>query len=174
MRFFTSLLGLGLALGFSTSVWAMHPQIKCVADKLKVTGKLGFCLLKAESKGLKKDEPPDYGKCVDKFQSKWPVIEGKAGGACPTNGDQDAMESEVANHVERMFMFLDGDTLPGIGSDRVGCLCDNIFTPTGNLEACIDNPTCDAAITELFCDSVCMTVSGDSSALEACSIGGCP
>ncbi len=85
MRVSIILIGLGLTLGLSTSVQAVEPDVKCEADKLKETGKYGFCRLKAESKAVKKGEATDYAKCVAKFTGKWPTIESKAGGACPTN-----------------------------------------------------------------------------------------
>ncbi len=108
-------MGLGLAFGLSTSVQEIDPAVKCEADKLKETGKYGFCRLKAESKAVKKGEAPDYGKCVAKFTGKWPTIEAKAEGACPTEGDQSSMETQVIDHVGVLRVLLSGGTLEFCG-----------------------------------------------------------
>ena len=120
MRVSIILIGLWLMLGLPTSAQAVDPGVKCEAGKLKETGKYGFCLLKAESKGLKKGEDPVITKCVDKFTGKWPVIEGKAGGACPTNGDQAAMDIEIISHVGRMAVLLSGGAPDDCGDGIVG------------------------------------------------------
>jgi hypothetical protein len=103
-------LGVLLIAGLAAAV---DPTDKCEADKLKEAGKYHFCRMKAESKAVKKSEAPDYGKCVDKFTQKWPLIESKAGGACPTNGDQAEIETEIADHVDYMAVLLSGGTSPG-------------------------------------------------------------
>ncbi len=60
MRVSIILIALGLVLGLPTSAQAVDLDVKCEADKLKKTGKYGFCRLKAESKAVKKGEAPDY------------------------------------------------------------------------------------------------------------------
>jgi hypothetical protein len=89
------------------SGWAVDPADKCEADKLKEAGKYGFCRLKAESKAVKKSEPADYTKCDANIDKRWPLIESKAAGACPTSGDQAAAEAEMIDCVDRMVQALD-------------------------------------------------------------------
>jgi hypothetical protein len=94
------------------SASAVDPADKCQADKLKEAGKYGFCRLKAESKAVKKGEAPDYGKCDLKYGEKWPSIESKAGGACPTSGDEAAISGEVTDQTDLLTLLLSGGTPP--------------------------------------------------------------
>ncbi len=143
---------------------------KCEADKLKRAGKYAFCRMKAEGKAVKKSEAPDYTKCNDKIVEQFGKAETKWGVECPTLGDVGEIQDQVTAYTDDLAVVLSGGTLPGgIGSDRVGCLCGSFVSPTGLLEACIENPTCDAPTTKLVCDRACMALSGDSSALEACA-----
>ena len=87
MRASIILIGLGLALGFSTGVEGVEPGIKCEAAKLKEAGKYGFCRLKEESKGLKKARTPVFAKCDSKITKAYAKVESQAAGACPTSGD---------------------------------------------------------------------------------------
>lgn len=53
--------------------------------------------MKADSKAAKKNEAPDYTRCESKFSDKWGSAETKTAGACPSNGDEAAVESAVAS-----------------------------------------------------------------------------
>ncbi len=66
MRLSIILIGLGLVLGLPTNVQALDPDVKCNAAKVKETAKYSACLLKAESKAIKKGEVPDFSKCDSK------------------------------------------------------------------------------------------------------------
>ncbi|MCZ6568836.1 MAG: hypothetical protein O7B23_01605 [Deltaproteobacteria bacterium] len=107
MRVSIILIGLGLALGVSTSVWAVDPRVKCVADKVKEAGNYSACRFKAESKAIKKGEAPDYSKCDSKYSAKWQKAESKAAGACPTNGDEAAIQAQVQQFVDELVAVLE-------------------------------------------------------------------
>lgn len=74
---------------------AADPAVTCEAAKLKEAGKYANCRMKADSKAAKKNEAPDYTRCESKFSDKWGKAEAKAAGACPSNGDETAVESAV-------------------------------------------------------------------------------
>jgi hypothetical protein len=108
------------------AAWAVDPGPKCEAAKLKEAGKYHYCRMKAESKAVKKSEAPVYTKCVSKFNQKWPLIEQKGEGACPTNGDQSEMKTQTEDHVDYWALILHDPNYspPGCG--------DGIADPNGN------------------------------------------
>jgi hypothetical protein len=135
--------------------WAVDPADKCEAAKLKEAGKYHYCRMKAESKAVKKSEPAIYTKCVSKINQKWPLIEQKGEGACPTNGDQAAIETETTDHVNYMALILHDPNYspPGCG--------DGIADPNAN-EQCdgddlggADCTTLGFAAGTLACDGSC-------------------
>lgn len=85
---------------------------KCETAKLKEVGKYGFCRLKAEAKAVKTGDPPDYAKCLENYDLKWPAIESDGGGLCPSNGDQTAIEAFIAQHSDDLAVALAGGALP--------------------------------------------------------------
>jgi hypothetical protein len=93
--------------------WALNPAVNCEAAKLREAAKYGYCCLKAESDAVKKGEPVDYNKCAEKFNKKWPLLEKRGQGLCPTSGEQAAMNTEIAEHCDRITVILAGDTPPG-------------------------------------------------------------
>ncbi len=74
------------------------PAVKCQASKLFEAGKLGACLLQAESKAAKKGVEADLDKCLAKFETKWGRLDEKSGGLCPTLGDAGTMATVVEAH----------------------------------------------------------------------------
>ena len=126
MRVSIILIGLGLVLGFATSVRAVSPAIKCEAGQLKEAGKLGFCLLKAESKAVKTGADPgaDNSKCLTKFDEKLQKIEDRAQGACPASGATHGTTIlfAVFDHVAALAAVISGVSCLA-GGVEVGGAC---------------------------------------------------
>ncbi len=137
MRQSIILIGLGLVLGLSTNVQAIDSDVKCSSAKVKETAKYSACLLKAESKAIKKGEVPDFSKCNSKYSEKWQKAEDKADGACPTNGDEAAIQAQVQQCVDDLVAALGpgaclGEPVGGacwyLGNDGESCdtVCPNV------------------------------------------------
>ena len=98
---------------------ALEPADKCEVDKLKAAATYFACRLKAELKGIKKGEAPDFSRCNEKYDSKWSKIETKAEGACSTSGDGDAVgglirdfSSSTSSVLEpSVFLIIDEDAM---------------------------------------------------------------
>ncbi|MFN2377963.1 MAG: hypothetical protein ABR538_15635, partial [Candidatus Binatia bacterium] len=84
------------------------PAAKCESGKLKEAGKYGACRLQAESKSVKTGDPADYSKCETKFSAKWQVVEDKAEGACPTDGDLAFTNGLITDHADLLALLLSG------------------------------------------------------------------
>jgi len=115
-------LGLGLVFGLSTNVRALDVDVKCNAAKVKEAAKYSACLLKAESKAIKKGEVADLSKCDSKFSEKWQKAESKAGGECPTENDEAAIQAQVQQCADDLVAALDPGSCPGPGA-AVGGAC---------------------------------------------------
>jgi hypothetical protein len=133
---------LALLLGTAAGAAALTAADKCESAKLKEAGKYGFCRLKAESKAVKTGSAPDYSKCDAKFGAKWATIESGGGGQCPSNADQAAIESFVAQHTDDLSVALDGGGLPTWAADLATCSADlgtcgaDLGTCSGDLGTC--------------------------------------
>ena len=102
-----------IALGFTvlsvTPSQAIEPAVKCESGKLKISSKYSACRLKADAKGVKKGEDPDYTKCEDKFSDKWGKTEEKAGaGNCPSEGDKESMGARITANSDEIVTLLSG------------------------------------------------------------------
>ena len=115
MRVSIILIGLGLMLGLPTNVQAVEPDIKCESDKIKTAGKYTGCLMGTYSKAVKKGEVPDFTKCDSKYSAKWKKVESKAGGACPTEGDEAAIQARMTGDANDIVTLLGGGTLESCG-----------------------------------------------------------
>lgn len=80
---------------------------KCRAQKNKIAGKYSFCRQKAFAKGVKKDEPPDFSKCVELFDKLWAKAESKWGTQCQTLGDAAEIKQRVENCTTGLASILD-------------------------------------------------------------------
>ena len=101
-----------LALGLTAAAaYAVSPADGCEAAKLKIAGKYDFCRFKAEAKAAKTGTPADFSKCDLLYAAKWTQVENAALGACPTNGDQTAVQSFIAEHTDALGAALGGGTL---------------------------------------------------------------
>ena len=159
MRVSIILIGLGLMLGLPTSGRAVDPDTKCYADKVKEAAKYSACRLKAESKAIKKFEVPDFSKCDSKFSQKWQKVESKAEGACPTNGDEAAIQARVQQCVDDLVVVLGNACLAG--GARVGGACWYLGG---------DGESCDTVCTNagLVYDSATATYAGSGGTLAQC------
>ena len=122
MRLSSILIGFGLVLGLSTNVQALDADVKCNAAKVKEAAKYSACLLKAESKAIKKGEVADLSKCDSKFSEKWQKAESKADGECPTENDEAAIQAQVQQCADDLVAALDPGSCPGPGA-AVGGAC---------------------------------------------------
>lgn len=101
-----------LVAGFGTPSFAADEALLCQTSKLKRAGKYSFCRLKAEAKGVKKGEAPDYSKCDLQFTEKWNEAESAAAGACPTNDDAVAMLGLLASDADILAAAVSGNPIP--------------------------------------------------------------
>src|SRR6185369_6901955 len=85
---------------------ALTPPSKCQSSKLKAAGKKAKCLLGAEAKGIKKSLPPDFTKCVEKFNAAFAKAElgtdcGSAvGDTAKVEAKIDALDADVACELD--------------------------------------------------------------------------
>ena len=133
-----ALIGALLLCATSAATGATDAQ-KCEAGKLKEAGKYGFCRLKAEAKAVKTGSAPDYSKCDEKYGSKWPSIEADAGGTCPSNGDESAMQAFIAEHSDDVAAALAGGPLPDCPGDLATC-STSLDTCQADLAAAMNCP----------------------------------
>src|SRR5262249_50972170 len=82
-------------------------------------GKYAECRLRAEAKFALTADIPTYfrvkQKCTDKYDAKWPKIEGRAEGTCPSTGDQAAIQQYLRTATANVATALAGWTLTGQG-----------------------------------------------------------
>jgi hypothetical protein len=90
---------------------ALSPADKCEASKLKTAGKYDFCRLLAEAKAAKRGGTPDFSTCDAAYSAKWSAAETKAGGMCPSNGDEKTVQSFIIEHSDAVAALAAG-TLP--------------------------------------------------------------
>lgn len=99
----------------------------CVAAKLKAAGKKCACVHKIQATATLKKTVPDFTACDAKLAAAYAKAEAKAGGACPTSGDAEAVCDQVqASFAEVEADIADRDTTTfaqfgpyGIGSRTV-------------------------------------------------------
>jgi hypothetical protein len=117
-----------LALLVAGSAQAVTPAQKCERDKNKEAGKYGYCRQKAEAKyattGDTSARAVALQKCLDKYNKKWPVIESKAEGACPSTGDQSAIQGAADTYTTNVATALAGGVLPDCPADLLSCQGD--------------------------------------------------
>jgi hypothetical protein len=105
----------------TSTTQAADPAVKCESGKLKEAGKYASCRMKADSKAVKKGEMPDYTKCESKFSDKWSKTESKADGACPSNGDEEAVEAAITTCMGDVATGIAGG--PPCAGEEVGGAC---------------------------------------------------
>ena len=114
MRWATTAAALLLAGG----ALAATPAERCQGGKNKEAGKYTSCLQAAEARfaltGDDAGREAAISKCSAKYRAKWPVIEGRAAGACPSTGDQ----TPVAQFLDTVSADLAGVLAGGTLADR--------------------------------------------------------
>lgn len=118
-----TLLALAVALvaaaaGVATA--GVSPFLKCQADKNNIAGQHAACRQKAEADRVKTGDLTKHAaalaKCDATFAAKWAKAESKAGGACPTNGDETEIRSQTGQHTDTVATMLSGVPLPICGN----------------------------------------------------------
>src|SRR5262245_34181462 len=98
-------LAIALVLSATASFAAPTDAQKCEAAKLGAQAKLAKCRLKADAKYAKKldaaKRAAGYAKCADRLANDYTAIEGAYGGACPTSGDDDAVDAFLQGCTEK-------------------------------------------------------------------------
>jgi hypothetical protein len=120
-----AILAVVVVLAMPAIATAVTDAQKCQAAKNKIAGKYAFCRQKAFAKSVKKGIPPDFTKCVEKFDDKWNKTELKLGTACPTLGDG----ADIRQHIEHCTLgvasILDCVSVAGscwfLGQDGDSC-----------------------------------------------------
>lgn len=143
-------INVALAVLGASIAQAATPAEICESGKNKEAGKYSYCRQKAEAKyattGDAGARAAAQQKCLDKYNAKWPVIESKAGGACPSTGDQAAIQGAADEYTDNIATALAGGTLPDCAGDLLACQ-GNLGTCTGNLSTCTgDIGTCNATL----------------------------
>jgi hypothetical protein len=98
--------------------------------------------MKAEAKGVKTGDAPDYSRCDDKFSDKWQLAESQGAGMCPSNGDEAEVQSFIVLHADDLATALAGGTPPNCPADLATCnstlaTCDSSLTGcNASLGAC--------------------------------------
>lgn len=116
-RSLAALAAVALASG---SASAATPTVACQAAKIKAASKYGGCRQQADATFALELDAAKYAaavaKCLTKFQTLWPKLEAKAvarGEACPSMGDQAAVQEAVDDHTANLTTALGGGTLEG-------------------------------------------------------------
>ena len=125
----------------TSTTQAADPAVKCEAGKLKEAGKYANCRMKADSKAVRRNEPPDYSKCLSKFADKWGNTETKAEGACPSNGDEVAVEAAITTCMADVATSLRGCVTVGGACWDLGALGDSCDDTCNALGLAYDDAT---------------------------------
>jgi Protein of unknown function (DUF1566) len=192
--------GCGVLLLAATAAQAgVTAAAKCEAQKNQEAGKYAYCLEKAQTKLVKtkgtcSDSTVCYqdtdcssgsctkdmtkyndlvGKCDTKFSADWSKWETKAGGSCPTTGDEAAVQSFVEAHTSVVGSALGGGTLP---EDVATCNADlttcngSYSTCSSTLSSCNTNYTsCTGSLNT--CNSDLGTCQSNLTTAQACGNG---
>lgn len=114
--------------------WGLTDAEKCQAGKLKEASKYAACRLKAEAKAVRTGTAPDYATCDERFASKWAKVEDKARGACPSSGDQAAMQAFLTQQAADVTAAIAGAPLPQCSAELAECT-DELTTCESELAA---------------------------------------
>lgn len=93
---------------------ALSAAEQCQANKNKLAGQYIACRHKVVATALRRQDEPDFSRCVSMFERKWPAIEAGAGAACPTIGDMAAMRAmfdQLTTATASLLAGPDGDGL---------------------------------------------------------------
>jgi hypothetical protein len=113
---------------YSVPALAADPMVTCEAGKLKISASYASCRLKAEATAVNKATSPDYSKCDEKFDDKFPATEVKAENVCPSLGDQ--------ADIKTFLTACTNAVAEGLATDS---LIDDPVTCAENLATCEDD-----------------------------------
>jgi hypothetical protein len=103
------------ALLIAGSALAATPGERCESAKNKEAGKYAACRQKAEAAyaltGDATRRSVTLAKCDAKYGRNWPAIESKAGGTCPSTGDQTAIHLYLYTATAEVATALAGGEL---------------------------------------------------------------
>ncbi len=173
-----------LLLATAAPALAASPAQKCQASKLKVAGKYNACRLNAESKAVATGNPVDYAKCDAKYVAKWITVETNGGGMCPTEGDQNVLQSQIAADSGYIALRLAGVRFIDNGNGTVTDLLtkltwekktddssvhdgDNVYTWSATI------PTPNGTLFTSFLGTLNGNTSSDGGAVSGCFAGHC-
>lgn len=122
------LAGVLLVVGMADRDVTAAPAQLCQSDKNKVAGKYEYCRQRAESTFANTGDTAAHttalAKCLTRYQAKWPLLEAKARGACPSVGDQAAIQSVIDQHTTNIATALGGGGLQDCGAALTVCQGD--------------------------------------------------
>lgn len=118
------MLTAALTIGLAASALGATAGDRCRTAKLREAAKYTLCRLKAESSAVQRGTPPDFHHCEDRLASRWTSAEARAGGACPTVGDEAAVRALLAQQADDVATALAGDGLPTCATDLAQCHAD--------------------------------------------------
>jgi hypothetical protein len=107
-----------LALTLAVTSLAATPEQACQSTKNKLAGAYDQCRQKVEAKYATTGDAAGRAlalqKCLDKYNLKWSAAEAKAvaaGSACPSTGDQTAIQAMTDSHTTNIAAGLAGGAL---------------------------------------------------------------
>jgi len=104
-----------LALLLTGSALAATPGERCESGKNREAGKYAACRQKAEAAyaltGDASRRSTTLARCDAKYGKNWPAIENKAGGTCPSTGDQTAIHLYLHTATTEVATALAGGPL---------------------------------------------------------------
>ncbi len=107
------------ALLLAGPVAAGTPAQNCESNKNKEAGKYAECRQKAESTfaltGNEVVRAIILQGCGAKYDRRWPAIEDRSAGMCPSTGDQTALRQYLDSATSKLAAALSGEPLAGQG-----------------------------------------------------------
>jgi len=80
--------------------------LRCATDKMLRAGVYDLCRLKLTARALRHGTTPDLSRCDAKLSTTWAKAEQKAGGACPTSGDEATIRTLLQQHTDAVEAAL--------------------------------------------------------------------
>jgi hypothetical protein len=116
-------LTLVLVAGLAAPAAAATPAQSCRSNKNKEAGKYASCRQKVEAKLAITGDPAGYAaglaKCTATYDQKWPLIETKAAGACPSASDQGTIQGMIDANTTAVATVLAGGAASAPAGQRL-------------------------------------------------------
>lgn len=94
-KIITGVLGAACIVCSYGHAQATDPAEQCEVAKLREAGRLAFCQLKAEARGVITNADADDANCVRQFEDRFAKINAKHEGYCKYNNDSGAVKTHV-------------------------------------------------------------------------------